>query len=483
MKRILKALLISLLIPGIALAEFPGLTNSSQATLYGSQQQSGPLSIDLKGNLYVRAIDPTSGLTQSVIPLSNAASPGFNGPGTALVAYTNITTDTVEANSTTSVLNLTAHVARVGDFIKVRSGTLNAGLAIPICSTATNSVTMCYPFPEAVSTGANDIAILRPLIIGASGTTDGSSIYGAGIHTYIDGKYFNGQTAANYSTNILKLEDTAHSSGDAGVQMLGVQNSGWFTLNADGDYSPIATGRAGQVYSTIVLDDTLGVSHTPVRAEDAAFSNGDPVVMTGAVNNRSVTAYNTTNGDVTPIGVNDYGGVFCDLDPRYSGNTIAPNQREDTAFTDQNGVMIAGGQSLSAIAQTVGTSGDVAPPSMDLGNRFVTTAAPSGEMIVGCNTAVTTATTGTVIAAVASKFTFITSLSCTNTGGTASRVILEDGDGTDLANVFLAATSGFAAVSFPTPVRTNVVNKAIQVNVITSGSSTICCASGYTGVI
>lgn len=300
MKRILKALLISLLIPGIALAEFPGLTNSSQATLYGSQQQSGPLSIDLKGNLYVRAIDPTSGLTQSVIPVSNATS--LSGLGAAPVGYTRVGSDTAETSSTATVINATAHVARVGDIIQFTAGTAaNVSVWSPVIAVGVNTITVSNAFPSAPANG-DTFQIGRPLVLGASA---GSSNSLPSLSINIDS---NTQLAT--ATGILKLEDTAHSSGDAGVQMLGVQNSGWFTLNADGDYSPIATGRAGQVYSTIVLDDTLGVSHTPVRAEDAAFSNGDPVVMTGAVNNRSLATFNTTSQDVTPLGVLDYGNLL-----------------------------------------------------------------------------------------------------------------------------------------------------------------------------
>jgi hypothetical protein len=456
------------------------LTNSSQATLYGSQQQSGPLSIDLKGNLYVRAIDPSSGLTQSVIPASDSI--GFNGIAAGNFYFTDIGLSlTATTGSTTTVLAITGAGAsgiRVNDYLIARAGTAgNLNSWSYVTAVGTNSVTVGTPFPTAPA-NTDTFIVLRPQPMIAQVGLGGQ--YRTSVMSNIDNNY-----QPNQALGILKLENGVAADGDAGVAVWAVRNEGAADFgNANLDYNPIAVTRTGavEVIMNTAFNGTSGGKDVAAN-EDSAFADADAVIKAGGVNNRSVTAYNTTNGDVTPIGVNDYGGVFCDLDPRYSGNTIAPNQREDTAFADQNGVMIAGGQSLSAIAQSVGTSGDVAPIAMDLGNRQVVTAAPSGEMVVGCNTAVTTATTGTVIAAVASKFTFITSLSCTNTGGTASRVILEDGDGTDLANVFLAATSGFAAVSFPTPVRTNVVNKAIQVNVITSGSSTICCASGYTGVI
>ncbi len=224
------------------------------------------------------------------------------------------------------------------------------------------------------------------------------------------------------ATNPIKLEDSAHTTGDAGVQMLGVANTGFASLAANGDYLPPALTTSGVTMSGLFYD-AIGDTREAITREDVAIAADSAMVKTAA-------------------------------------------------------------QAVSAIAQTVGTSGDAAPPSMDLGNRLVTTNAPSGEMLQGCNVAVTTATTGTIVNAVASKFNFMTGFTCTNTGATATRVIIEDGDGVDMATLFLPATSGYATATFPSPgIRTNVVNRSLQVNVITTGSSTICCVSGFVGVI
>jgi hypothetical protein len=69
-----------------------------------------------------------------------------------------------------------------------------------------------------------------------------------------------------------------------------------------------------------------------------------------------------------------------------------------------------------------------------------------------------------------------------DTGGAATRVVLQDGASTVGSNLMLAATTGFAAVTFPTPARFGV-NSTINANVITTGSSTICCARGYISTI
>lgn len=226
----------------------------------------------------------------------------------------------------------------------------------------------------------------------------------------------------------------------------------------------------------------------PIKLEDSAHTSGDAGVFGLGVYNAVPSSYTATDGNYTPIGVNRGGGIFADLRVSMQGNAGAgpgesPVRSEDAAFTDTNAVMVSAGQALSAIVQSVGASGDVGPLSMDLGNRLVTTKAPLGEMTRGCSSAIVTNTTGQIFAGSGSKFSFVTSWDCTNTGATATRVILEDADGNDLANGFLAATTGFFSASFnDIPAYSAATNKAIQVNVITTGSSTICCARGYYGV-
>lgn len=293
------------------------------------------------------SIDPLSGERQSVIPVSNAVD--LNGLAVGNIGWGLIGTDLIETGSTTMVLNLTAHVARVGDIIWVNSGSAIRSWA-SICAAATNTVTLCNALPATPANG-DQVYIQRPHPIAASNNTNNTA---QSLAVFADANFQN--TAA---TGLLKLEDAPTASGDAGVMALLVQES--------------------------------------------------------AIN-----------------------------------------------------------------AQASAAAGDYAPLKGDTGGRLVTTMAPRGETVIGCNTAITTATTGVIIPAVASKVTAVTSWDCTNTGGTATRVILEDGDGTDLGNAFLPATSGYFNQAFVgIPAYTQATNKAIQVNVITTGASVICCARGF----
>ncbi len=55
---------------------------------------------------------------------------------------------------------------------------------------------------------------------------------------------------------ILKLEDAAHASGDAGVFVLGVRNDARASFGADLDYSPIAVTPAGAGYAALIPEAT-----------------------------------------------------------------------------------------------------------------------------------------------------------------------------------------------------------------------------------
>ena len=220
-----------------------------------------------------------------------------------------------------------------------------------------------------------------------------------------------------------------------------------------------------------------------IQLEDTSVSELSSVMMIGARRIDSPGVNPGTAGDAGFVNQNSLGALWVDVSSTAQSATATSllKLEDAVAASADAGVGVLG--VINATSAAKAADGDYTVPALDTAGRQIVSAAASTSMVVGCSSAIITATTGQVIAAVASNFTFITSLSCTNTGAAATRVILEDGDGTDLANVMLAATTGFASVTFPTPVRTNVVNRAIQINVITTSSSTICCASGYTGII
>lgn len=82
-------------------------------------------------------------------------------------------------------------------------------------------------------------------------------------------------TALELIDNIVLAEDTAHVSGDAGVQMLAVRSDTPTAKGGtDGDYTPVLTDSAGRLHTKTVMTTSAGTIVDPV----AAIGGGVPVV-------------------------------------------------------------------------------------------------------------------------------------------------------------------------------------------------------------
>jgi hypothetical protein len=465
--------IILLLITNTCFADDDFFRNDGNLDINRNDQGAGFAKVDSKGNVATEIADSTSGLSQSVVPVSQATD--FNGTPGVMVGYAFIASDTVEAGSTTTVINATSHVARVGDALSFRTGTAaNQNVWTIVSAVSANAITVSRALP-ATPAASDAFHVIRPQPASINPNNGNSVFNSLNVAISTDGQ-------PTTATGLLKAEDAAHASGDAGVLGLAVRNDNMGTglSGTNLDYTPHSVDSNGGLFLS------YGTSNAPLKLEDAVHSSGDAGLVQLGIRNDSAVGLSGTDFDYTVPVVNQYGGQAVDLDVRFQGNGTAgrsPIRQEDAAAANSDAGVVSLFLAESALVQQVGSSVDYGVPKTDLAGRTVIAHAPSGQMVAGCNAVISTATTGTILAAVASQFTFVTSLSCTNTGGAATRVILEDGAGNDLANVMLPATTGFATVSFPSPVRTSVVNSVIQANVITTGSATICCASGYTGVI
>lgn len=82
-------------------------------------------------------------------------------------------------------------------------------------------------------------------------------------------------------SNLSKQEDTAHSSGDTGVMLLGVRNDSQASFGANGDYTPFSLDDAGRVRARIDVSNTAGdIAHdgadsgNPVKIGHKAIAHG-----------------------------------------------------------------------------------------------------------------------------------------------------------------------------------------------------------------
>jgi hypothetical protein len=122
-----------------------------------------------------------------------------------------------------------------------------------------------------------------------------------------------------------RVEDDPHTTGDKGVFVLAVRNdTNAVVTSADGDYSQISVNDKGAIAiqdggNSITVDGTVAVSSIVPgtgatdlgKAEDSAHASGDVGVMTlGVRNDNGSTSFSGSNGDYTPLAVDQYGKQF-----------------------------------------------------------------------------------------------------------------------------------------------------------------------------
>lgn len=391
------------------------------------------------------------GETMSVIPVSNATN--LNGVPAGMVGWQQVGTDTAETSSTTTVINATTHAARVGDILNFTAGTAgNIGVWSVVSAVTANTITLTNALPATPANG-DAFSIMRP-----------QPFY-------------------------LQREDESSFSGALGVLGIGYTNEGQGTLNSvDGDWGSPAYTRRGNTPATIVYDPGIGgaaaEANQAVRSEDIAFPAAGALVMSGAVNNRNFSAFNSTNGDALPIMAGDKGvvGIMPMYDSSISGGS-SPLTLEDQALANGQAIYLVGTQAQDPITADV-VSGDATYAKTDTGGRTITTYAPAGEMFSSCSSAITGVSRTAIKTAVASNRIYVTSITCSNNSAVASQASFSDGAGTQLAaaNIGTLASGGTFAASFPTPLRGSV-NTDFSVTMTTTSTSTICCANGFISTI
>lgn len=305
-----------------------------------------------------------------------------------------------------------------------------------------------------------------------------------------------------------KLFVTVSSSSGLSQSVFPISNN--TSLNGVGaglvGWSVMGSDTAETASTTTLINATAHIA----RAGDAVIFSAGTAANIGAwspicsVTTNSLTLCNAlpvtpSNGDAfrierpSLIGMSSAtgtggGSLNVSLSSAFALDSTSPVRAEDSAFGASEGVMVSGGQAMSAIVQSVGSSGDVAPPSMDLGNRTVVTNAPAGEFFSSCGTATATTADTSMKNSVASNRMYVTSITCKNSSASTGTAI-DFKDGSTIIAVggigeFTAASTGnpsFVA-TFPTPLRGTSAT-ALNFATNTAVSSVTCCAAGYISTI
>jgi hypothetical protein len=266
----------------------PFPTTDQCVTAVGGKTPSGtifPIAVDAAGKV-ITASDPSSGSGLSASPIQTAFSTGLAGHLNGLVGFQTDVSDAIEADSTTTVLNLTAHSAQPGDIIRYRSAGANFGAVSAVKSVTANTVTLTHALP-ATPTLADNITIMNPRPISAHGAAaNNADGFGLGVAISIDN-----QGGAN-GPYILKSEDTAHVTGDAGVFTLGVSTTSLTSRAANGDYIQQSCDLAGR---TLVSQAPPEVMFSAQNAAPITDTTSTSVKAAVASNRNYVTDISITN--------------------------------------------------------------------------------------------------------------------------------------------------------------------------------------------
>lgn len=245
--------------------------------------------------------------------------------------------------------------------------------------------------PESTVHTSGDVGIFSLGVVNDTGAdlATNNNYVGSAHHSTgaaIANIWYTAVPAALRPTSILKLEDAPHASGDAGVMALGVQNSAFATFGADLDYSPLATGRAGNVLSTLVIDDLLPVGRQVAKFEDQVHTSGDPGIPALSVRRDTPTS-TCADADYTNPASNNVNALYNE-----PANQVAAWATATVAGT-AGGITTAGASILtnSAKVKLVNyyNSTDVAVQlSLDAGTSWPITipaSGGSGQLDIGTN--------------------------------------------------------------------------------------------------
>lgn len=169
--------------------------------------------------------------------------------------------------------------------------------------------------------------------------------------------------AGSGATSLGKLEDNPHSSGDLGVMVLGVRTDTAGTgAGTTGDYSFMAVGQSGSVKVDVDRTFQRSAADCLLKAEDAVHASGDAGVMVLGVSNETATNF-AADGDYVPISVNRTGSVNVRITSGYTSGPADILKVEDNAFVNGDALVAVAMVRSDTVPANAGTSasGDYAP--------------------------------------------------------------------------------------------------------------------------
>jgi hypothetical protein len=172
--------------------------------------------------------------------------------------------DNVEAGSTTTVINATAHVARKGDQLLFLTAGSFQGRIFTVDSVGVNTITVSQQAHAAFIT-ADQFRILRPAI-------PVQTLFGG---SFID---MNWDFSSQSNLSVITREDNPSSASEALLKM-GVLREDTLTngTSANADWHQLKASQLGALYTTSVPDSNGVNGYTNYRAISAGTTNATAV--------------------------------------------------------------------------------------------------------------------------------------------------------------------------------------------------------------
>jgi len=297
--KVLNIVFALLLVPLAAYAESTGKRNDGFSTqLIPANGGSGPIGMDKYGRIGVT--DGTNSL--SMLPVSNAAA--MNGMGAIPTFLRDFLSRTATTGSTTTVVQSTGALAaglRVNDYCVGKAGTAaNLGVWVPVTAVTTDSFTVGYPFPSAPA-NADTFECGRPTpLFGATGS---GGTFKVSPFFQLDSDWQNSPI-----TGLLKNEDSAATTLDAGVAAFTKLQSALTVDAASGDYGTLKGDDVGRLITTLATP-----GETWAGCSAAATGTSNTQIKAAVASNRiyvtSISCTNTSTVD-SEINFKDGTGYF-----------------------------------------------------------------------------------------------------------------------------------------------------------------------------
>lgn len=272
---------------------------------------------------------------------------------------------------------------------------------------------------------ANQVSNANPVPVsdaGGSLTVDGTvAVTGVATETTVAAIQDNtGELAAT-----VKVEDAAHTTGDAGILTFAVRNdAGTALAGTTGDYIPLSTDSVGalRVAAHAVTTD-VG------KAEDAVAASGDTGVPVLAVRRDSASSGVSADGDYANLSVDSTGAL------RVTGGGGGTQYQEDAAHSSGDTGTLNLAVRRDADTTLVGTDGDYAPLQVNASGSLkvaITAGAGSGGTSIADGASFTRDTTsltpvGGVVESSAPTLTAGDAVALSLTTGGAVRVNVASG--------------------------------------------------------